>query len=411
LSDQCPHRSAPLSIGSMVDGKLECKYHGWQFGEDGECLEIPSIDRKPTSANRAISYPCIERYTLVWVWVGDAEKATEDKLPDMFFDEMSDPDYMQCHGSRDLEIDHGLMVENLLDPAHLPFTHDGTISSRKDITPMKMTVLYDNISIPGRTVDNYDKEGNQTEKSRQKFRDNFKGMHGKCEYYQKPDKNDIHFIFVPPCFVKIDLQLGKKGSKMIQMQMCVPVTRTKMRFLYIFNFNFIKWGSRIPGFNHLFTWNSDKVIEQDVELLAGQQYNLLHGAKAWNSSVRADSLGVRYRKWRSMAEVGRPWFEGFSCGVKGAVDIEDLVQKNPTPPTDISRLRHQIAEIAYIESFASPKSRFKPRESITLFPSWMNWKLMVSLAVVGVSAGVAWFLVKNPSALGLMNSSVQTQKQ
>ena len=31
LEDKCPHRSAPLSIGQVVDGVLECAYHGWQL--------------------------------------------------------------------------------------------------------------------------------------------------------------------------------------------------------------------------------------------------------------------------------------------------------------------------------------------------------------------------------------------
>jgi phenylpropionate dioxygenase-like ring-hydroxylating dioxygenase large terminal subunit len=34
--DQCPHRGAALSMGSLVGGELECGYHGWRFrGEDG----------------------------------------------------------------------------------------------------------------------------------------------------------------------------------------------------------------------------------------------------------------------------------------------------------------------------------------------------------------------------------------
>jgi hypothetical protein len=29
--DSCPHRMAPLSIGSIKDGCLKCRYHGWTF--------------------------------------------------------------------------------------------------------------------------------------------------------------------------------------------------------------------------------------------------------------------------------------------------------------------------------------------------------------------------------------------
>ena len=39
---RCPHRLARLSHGKVVDGALQCPYHGWRFGADGGCLLIPS---------------------------------------------------------------------------------------------------------------------------------------------------------------------------------------------------------------------------------------------------------------------------------------------------------------------------------------------------------------------------------
>src|SRR5262245_25672812 len=33
--DQCPHRGAPLSAGTIVDGTLQCAYHGFRYGTDG----------------------------------------------------------------------------------------------------------------------------------------------------------------------------------------------------------------------------------------------------------------------------------------------------------------------------------------------------------------------------------------
>ena len=39
---RCPHRLARLSHGRVVEGALQCPYHGWRFGADGGCLLIPS---------------------------------------------------------------------------------------------------------------------------------------------------------------------------------------------------------------------------------------------------------------------------------------------------------------------------------------------------------------------------------
>lgn len=41
--DRCPHRLAKLSEGQLVDGRLECLYHGWQFEGDGKCVRIPQL--------------------------------------------------------------------------------------------------------------------------------------------------------------------------------------------------------------------------------------------------------------------------------------------------------------------------------------------------------------------------------
>ncbi len=43
FADRCPHRLAPLSAGRIVDGTLECGYHGWRFAVDGRAVSIPSL--------------------------------------------------------------------------------------------------------------------------------------------------------------------------------------------------------------------------------------------------------------------------------------------------------------------------------------------------------------------------------
>ena len=50
LADQCPHRLAPLSDGRLATDpetgakRLECSYHGWQFGGCGRCTKLPQLD-------------------------------------------------------------------------------------------------------------------------------------------------------------------------------------------------------------------------------------------------------------------------------------------------------------------------------------------------------------------------------
>jgi phenylpropionate dioxygenase-like ring-hydroxylating dioxygenase large terminal subunit len=42
-ADRCPHRLVPLTAGTVEGGALRCAYHGWEFGIDGRCVELPSL--------------------------------------------------------------------------------------------------------------------------------------------------------------------------------------------------------------------------------------------------------------------------------------------------------------------------------------------------------------------------------
>ncbi|RUS12762.1 Rieske [2Fe-2S] iron-sulfur domain-containing protein, partial [Endogone sp. FLAS-F59071] len=85
LADKCAHRSAPLSTGQIVDGILECKYHGWQYDANGLVTHIPSLlpDRKIPSNAKTYSYPVHEQDDLLWVWPGDEDKADITLVPHM----------------------------------------------------------------------------------------------------------------------------------------------------------------------------------------------------------------------------------------------------------------------------------------------------------------------------------------
>ncbi len=56
LDGRCPHFSARLVNGTLVDGCLTCPLHGWRFAPDGTCVSTPSGDAPPEAA-RVTAYP------------------------------------------------------------------------------------------------------------------------------------------------------------------------------------------------------------------------------------------------------------------------------------------------------------------------------------------------------------------
>ncbi|MBB3677130.1 Rieske 2Fe-2S domain-containing protein [Modestobacter versicolor] len=70
LSARCPHRLVPLATATVVDGRLQCGYHGWQFNAEGRCVHIPSLGADGTPPPRAdLSAPWAVEERDGWVWL------------------------------------------------------------------------------------------------------------------------------------------------------------------------------------------------------------------------------------------------------------------------------------------------------------------------------------------------------
>lgn len=118
----CPHRYYPLALGKLKGDALVCGYHGFTFGDDGKCIDIPSQETgagfcQPT-------YPVIERGPLCWIWMGDADRCDPALIPpydDIGLDQpgwrTSSFDYFHIRGRAQL------LIDNLMDLTHLPFVH------------------------------------------------------------------------------------------------------------------------------------------------------------------------------------------------------------------------------------------------------------------------------------------------
>ena len=80
LSARCPHRLVPLAAASVVDGTLQCPYHGWRFNAEGRCVDVPSLGPDGTAPPRAdLSAPWAVEERHGWVWL--APERTTVQLP------------------------------------------------------------------------------------------------------------------------------------------------------------------------------------------------------------------------------------------------------------------------------------------------------------------------------------------
>lgn len=115
----------PLDCGRFDGRELECAYHGWRFGTDGVCTEIPALvegQNVDVSKISIRSYPCVESQGIVWVYFGEVtdEPPPVPRVPG--FDGQAP---RVAHTlTFPVPMDHA--VVGLIDPAHVPFVHQSS---------------------------------------------------------------------------------------------------------------------------------------------------------------------------------------------------------------------------------------------------------------------------------------------
>ena len=124
--DRCPHRGVALSAGSILDGNLQCPFHGFEYDASGKCVLIPANGRDGVIPNalRLNTYPTYEAHGLIWLWWGTP--TSQELVPPEFFDNLDDTYfYSSAHDPWDAH--YSRVIENQLDVVHLPFIHRNTI--------------------------------------------------------------------------------------------------------------------------------------------------------------------------------------------------------------------------------------------------------------------------------------------
>jgi phenylpropionate dioxygenase-like ring-hydroxylating dioxygenase large terminal subunit len=126
LADRCVHRRFPLSLSQRDGDRIVCGYHGFTYDSSGTCVAVPGQTRIPRTA-RVPAYPVVELDSLVWVWIGDAEKADATTIPRAPW--LSSPGWVTVRGMEPLAARYELLVDNLLDLSHETYLHGGYIGT------------------------------------------------------------------------------------------------------------------------------------------------------------------------------------------------------------------------------------------------------------------------------------------
>ncbi|MEC7489377.1 MAG: aromatic ring-hydroxylating dioxygenase subunit alpha [Pseudomonadota bacterium] len=134
ITDRCAHRHVPLSMGKLLSGdRIQCIYHGLEYGADGKCVLNPHGSGKASSALNVKSYPVVEKHTLLWIWMGQ-KPADIDKIPDYSCLDDRDELHVTRPGYLRVDANYQLLVDNLLDLSHISYTHAGILGNADTAT-------------------------------------------------------------------------------------------------------------------------------------------------------------------------------------------------------------------------------------------------------------------------------------
>ncbi|KAL3940045.1 MAG: hypothetical protein SGARI_001142 [Bacillariaceae sp.] len=145
-----PDRPSPVQFLGRVNrdsNSLQCSYHGWEFNSKGSCIKIPQateeVERSALKSSKSCvaSYPTHVEKNVIWFWPWKEDVLSiagqVNKHPEGL---MSTANANPSTYSRDLPYGWDSLVENLIDPSHVPFAHHGLQGKREDAIPINMTV-------------------------------------------------------------------------------------------------------------------------------------------------------------------------------------------------------------------------------------------------------------------------------
>jgi phenylpropionate dioxygenase-like ring-hydroxylating dioxygenase large terminal subunit len=128
---RCCHRGTTLYYGKVEERGIRCCYHGWLFDTEGRCLEQPCEPGGGAFRDKARQpwYPVVERYGLVFAYMGPPDKKPVlpryDCLETMDDGEFVEADDTSLGGGGPAIIPCNWLqhFENVADPFHVPVLH------------------------------------------------------------------------------------------------------------------------------------------------------------------------------------------------------------------------------------------------------------------------------------------------
>jgi phenylpropionate dioxygenase-like ring-hydroxylating dioxygenase large terminal subunit len=114
LEDRCPHRRMKLSLGQVINDRLQCSYHGWTFDRSG-AGQSPGT---PKLHAKAEVFDAVERHGVIWV------KSADSKPEFPCFPTLEEHGYYHLSNlHHEIKAPLEVTLDNFCEIEHTPTTH------------------------------------------------------------------------------------------------------------------------------------------------------------------------------------------------------------------------------------------------------------------------------------------------
>ncbi|HEY9701409.1 MAG TPA: aromatic ring-hydroxylating dioxygenase subunit alpha, partial [Allocoleopsis sp.] len=242
----------------------------------------------------------VEHQGMIWIWAGNGE-IDHNKLPNM--DILQQEGVIYFDTITDLPADYTYLIENGVDPAHVPISHDGTElgAKRANAQPLEMEII---------GVSN-------------------QGFQGQLRRQNNPHAPWMLFNYIAPYLVLYDFNLSQFGKIGGLIAYFVPLGKNKTRvFVRRYGKNFFsRWFTIQPRWlEHI---RQNKILEEDLFFIISEANYIEHSGKTLKDVFlplkTVDVFVLEYRKWLDKYGFNLPSYDGYTTAKRPANLSDNLM--------------------------------------------------------------------------------------